>query len=139
MKNIGYEVNKKGCWIYQGIPCSSGYGHIKKNGVSKGAHRVFYERKFGKIKNKTLLVCHKCNIKLCVNPDHLYLASHAKNIQDAARDGLMVGNSKLNKTKIKKIRHLWHVKNKSYSEIAAMFSINQSHVGRIINKKAWKF
>lgn len=35
-----------------------------------------------------LFVCHSCNNKKCINPNHLYLATNQKNIQDAYRDGL---------------------------------------------------
>jgi hypothetical protein len=33
-------------------------------------------------------VCHRCNVKRCVNPAHLYLATVAQNVRDAARDGI---------------------------------------------------
>lgn len=76
-----------GCWIFNGAKYSSGYGVIK--GESKeiiGAHRASYIVNVGNIpKNK--VVMHVCDVKLCVNPEHLKLGTPADNLNDMRQKG----------------------------------------------------
>ena len=72
-----------GCWIWDSPSVSSGYGVLSVRGDQIGAHRAAYEHFHGPITNG-LFVCHLCDVPLCVNPSHLYLATHAKNVADAA-------------------------------------------------------
>lgn len=77
------------CWIWMASAMpNGGYGHLHFKGKSKAqAHRVSYLLFKGDIPDG-LLVCHKCNNKRCVNPDHLYLGTNRQNVLDAIRDGL---------------------------------------------------
>lgn len=65
-----YKVDDRGCWIWSGAIHKSGYGQIKWNGRSTVAHRVVYTLLKGEIP-KGAVLDHLCNVKLCVNPDHL--------------------------------------------------------------------
>lgn len=49
-------------------------------------HRYAYALFRGPIP-KGLLVCHTCDIRLCVNPDHLYLGTAHDNATDAVQRG----------------------------------------------------
>lgn len=77
----------EGCWVHSGSFGSHGYpqatGH---NGQSGPAHRLSWLLHNGDIE-KGLFVCHRCNNKLCVRPDHLYLGTHKQNMDDLARAG----------------------------------------------------
>lgn len=66
------------------------YGSFRIDGRLVRAHRVSWEVHSGPIPD-CLYVCHRCNNKRCINPDHLYLATHRQNLIDAGRDGLMPG------------------------------------------------
>ncbi len=70
-----------GCWLWKSSFNVDGYGMIDSKRQSLFAHRVGYQ-----IANNDLepgaLVGHKCNIKRCVNPAHLYKASYSDNAVD---------------------------------------------------------
>jgi hypothetical protein len=38
--------------------------------------------------------CHRCDVSLCVNPDHLFAGTRAVNMQDARAKGRLVGYGK---------------------------------------------
>lgn len=60
-----------------------GYGQIKIGGgsaVPTLVHRLTYERKYGPIPEGVVLD-HVCNVRNCVNPDHIELVDHGENIR----------------------------------------------------------
>lgn len=79
----------KTCWTWTGTMFTQGYGNFWDGNRNNRTNRYSYVLHFGPIKDKTLLVCHHCNNKACVRPEHLYLGTNKQNIQDATRDGLM--------------------------------------------------
>jgi hypothetical protein len=77
-----YKINDNGCWIWSGAVHKSGYGQIKWDGKSTVAHRVIYSLLKGYIP-QGLVLDHLCNVKLCVNPEHLEPVTYAINTQRA--------------------------------------------------------
>jgi HNH endonuclease len=77
------KINKNGCWIWQGVTNTSGYGKLgTKKGRHNAAHRFSFKSFNPNIDMKNLYVLHKCHEKLCCNPDHLYLGTHEDNMRD---------------------------------------------------------
>lgn len=73
------------CWLWTGSKRGA-YGKIKNSRKSLLSHRVSYELHFGVIPNG-MLVCHRCDIPGCVNPNHLFLGTQSDNLKDCRDKG----------------------------------------------------
>ena len=86
------KVNKAGadeCWLWNGyIDCQTGYGIFRYETSTGhgGAHRFSWLLHNGEIPND-LHVLHKCDVRACVNPKHLFLGTNYDNIMDMVRKG----------------------------------------------------
>lgn len=131
LKNISPET-ESGCWELNMAKNSHGYVcvHLWKE-PSIGAHRVMFEIVNGPIP-KGMCVCHSCDNRGCVNPEHLFLGTDADNLADAARKNRLP--HKIENSKIPEIRRLYE-EGFLQIEIAKMFGINQGHVSKIISKQ----
>lgn len=84
-----YVSKGDSCWLWIGARTVTGYGAIGAERPSRKtlkAHRVSYELHLGKIPDG-LLVCHRCDNPLCVNPDHLFLGTSLDNNRDREAKG----------------------------------------------------
>ena len=88
-KHFWARLNKTDtCWLWKPKSGNGKYGVVTIHGVQRTAHRVAWELANGPIPN-ALMVCHKCDVPLCCNPDHLFLGTNADNQEDARRKGRM--------------------------------------------------
>lgn len=75
------RVSRSGCWLWRRGRMGEGYGILKFRSVVSYAHRVAYELFRGPIPPGRL-ICHTCDTKACVRPDHLYAGNHSTNLRD---------------------------------------------------------
>ena len=119
----------------------SGYGSLGL-GYKKGhalAHRFSYEMHRGPIP-AGLCVLHKCDVKTCVNPDHLFLGTLIDNNADMKRKGRNRGGgapAKITKAQVEEIRALLSA-GVSHKKIAQRFGISPRPVENIYHGRGYK-
>lgn len=77
-----------GCWLWRGHCAKNGYGHTGvRRAKSKLAHRVAFAVANSREPRPLNDVCHSCDVRSCVNPDHLFEGTHTDNMQDCREKG----------------------------------------------------
>lgn len=147
-QNIDYlksriVIDKKtGCWNWQGSKGRQGYGVKRIGDRLIKTHRLFYELLVGKIK-KNKKVCHKCDNPSCCNPEHLFIGTQRKNMQDMMkknRSNFHRGeNNKLSIFKneeVIEIRKLYP--SITQAELARRYKCSEGAIASIIHRRTWK-
>lgn len=80
-----WEAVPSGCWEWRGRLNDDGYGTLGEGGKNVLAHRLSIRLFRGELPEGSL-ACHRCGVRKCVNPAHLYAGSHTDNMRDLALD-----------------------------------------------------
>lgn len=128
------------CHLWQGYTGGRGYGHISVKNKAKAVHRLAFRFEYGRIP-AGYHVLHKCDVRACVNPGHLFLGSNDDNVKDMIKKGRQArgersGQAKLTEAEVKDILSLRG--RLSMQEIGEMFGVSRHTVGRIHCGKRWR-
>lgn len=130
------------CWEWQAIVGSGGYGNFRVDKKMLPAHRVSYEFSYGAIPDG-MFICHKCDNRRCVRPDHLFAGTQKDNALDRESKGRGIypkgensARAKLTNAQVMEIRARWEASPVKYGLIAKLsreFNICTQTIDRVVN------
>jgi len=131
-----------GCWLWTGLIRPDGYGAARFEGREQGAHRVAWKLFRGKVA-PGLAVCHRCDVRACVNPAHLFLGTPAENARDMRakrrdRRGEKHGSAKLKHAQVRRIKTMLAEDRMYMSEIAREFGVSETTIRAIKTGRTWR-
>ena len=126
------SADANGCWVWHGPRMKGGYGTTNDESVSVTAHTLSYRTFVGDIPNG-MMVCHKCDVRACVNPDHMFLGTAFDNMKDCAIKGR--NSRKLTEDQVREIRSATGV---SKAELGRRYGVTDAMIGKIVRYEWWK-
>ncbi len=131
-------------WLWPGPQDVNGYGCFAHHGERTYAHRVSYELFVGPIPGG-LVVRHKNDIPLDVNPHNLEVGTLADNRMDCVERervrsarGEHQGSHKLTEAEVVKIRYLYALGGYTYPLLAERFGVTPTAIGKVVRRNLWK-
>lgn len=130
-----------GCWKWLGSIATNGYGQLGVRGRSRVSHRIAWELTNGPVP-QGLYVLHRCDVRSCVNPSHLFLGTLSDNMRDCARKGRVYSpkgeashSAKLSDDQVRQIRTAWALGGGKIrkTDLGRRFGVSSMHIFRIVS------
>lgn len=117
-----------------------GYRRVKLGRRSRSAHRLSYEMTHGPIA-KGLVICHRCDNRACINPEHLFAGTHRDNVadmvaKDRQRKGRSINTVKLTEADVAIIRREY--RDGMGAELGQRFGVNRHTIVNAAKGRSWK-
>lgn len=137
------------CWYWIGSRSDIGYGTFgpsRRYGCAEiMAHRISWVLNVGAIP-AGLKVLHMCDVRACVNPNHLFLGTQADNVHDmitkgrgrnTPKPGEKNGAAKLNNKKVIAMRNRYATGDVSFKTLAKEFNVSTMTAYRAVVHQSW--
>lgn len=133
--------DERGCWLWPRIAVL-GYGHLKAGGKQWKAHRMMFSLVNGDIPTG-LFACHRCDVKNCINPAHLFLGTALDNNRDCCAKGRHFSppgelhpNALLTESSVRMIRAHWEA-GRTQISISKEFGVSNGTVRAVVVRQTW--
>lgn len=133
------------CHLWTAYVEPAGYGKLRVGNTNQRTHRIAWQLHTGMPVPDNLLVLHKCDVRNCVNPEHLFLGDHEDNVRDMDEKGRRAKSSlrgeqcssaKLKEKDVVKIKRLL-AEGQSLASIARRYNVTPTPIFKIKNKQSW--
>lgn len=156
MTRLAAKVSKEGpipahlpnlgpCWQWLGSTHEAGYGTFTPhNGYRpRFVHRLSWLTVNGAIPNG-LCVLHRCDNRLCLRPDHLFLGTRADNAADRDAKGRQLKGEQQPRAvfrdeEVRMLRAIKHMTGFSVARIARAYQKKREVVGNALRGKTYKY
>ncbi len=159
-ENVCICTYDRGCWLWIAGTSLNGYGcfHARRS-HPEYAHRVAWILNHGPIPHG-LCVLHKCDVRACVRPDHLFLGTRRDNSHDARAKGRLGPqcdtfrkmwanrprelaedwqyNVKLNAEAVREIRSTYQFRKITLSHFAKKFGVSYQTIHEVVTFQTWR-
>ena len=141
-RKVSKHPRASGCWHWTGSLTSLGYGQMRFRGRLTMAHRIAWLLGHDEIP-PGMCVCHKCDNRRCVNPEHLWLGTMLDNQHDMSakgrcnpRRGENHPHRKLTVDQVRGMRQL-RSEGATFAQLGIRYGISAVNAQNVVNRKTW--
>lgn len=137
------EIREAGCWPWIGHINRDGYGEFKigRRKRKRMAHILSFEEEYNPVPTG-LFVCHSCDVRHCVNFEHLFLGTCADNWRDMFEKGRHALGERQWEAKItgEDVYYIRRFRSEGVSAtaIAQWYGLSVGQVCHILRGDSWK-
>lgn len=130
-----------GCWLWIGQRAGD-YGEMRVGERRERAHRISWQLAYGPIPDG-LFVCHTCDNRRCVRPDHLFLGTPADNSRDMSYKGRAAHgernpSAKLRAAEVVLIREKFALGGHTLASLGREFGVTPVAIRHIVHGRNWR-
>lgn len=137
-----FTLKGDGCWVWIGAKANTGYGYITHKGKILNSHRLSWKVNIGEIP-PGMSVLHKCDNRICVRPDHLFLGTITDNMADKTKKGRQLKGTQMHSSKltdedvinIRKQYVPWKV---SLTTLGKKYGVHHTTILDVLHGESWK-
>jgi hypothetical protein len=127
-----------GCVLWTASTNAKGYGQLRWQGSARLAHRLAWLNA-GRESTGGRALLHKCDVRCCINPDHLRIGTQAENNRDMVAKGRQArgeknGQALLTEEQVRAIL----ADPRTRKAIAAEYGLSAHTVGDVKTGRRWK-